>query len=360
MTTIVKIDPISPESDKIALAANVIKEGGTVAFPTETVYGLGADGFNREACRRIFDIKGRPADNPLILHIPNLSWLSRVSTEHRENILQFAKKVWPGPVTLTLRRAASVPDIVTAGLDTVAIRCPAHKIALSLIEQSGVPIAAPSANLSTKPSTTRFEHVVNDLDGKADMIIDGGDATFGVESTIINMMDDPPVLLRSGAFTIGELERYIGRITVPKGSNTVADIKGPPMAPGMKYRHYAPFKKLVVASSNELLYNVAMSSYTANYPVALLCSSEFANKISGSVRTSGVTPIVLGSEKDLYEVAKNLFNAFRELDRTDAKLGIIQTFDEDGIGLAIMNRILKASGNTVLKDLAELQTLMGG
>ncbi|MCL5440920.1 MAG: L-threonylcarbamoyladenylate synthase [Candidatus Marsarchaeota archaeon] len=360
MTKIIKIDPVAPEADRIAIAARVIREGGTVAFPTETVYGLGADGFNKEACRRIFEIKGRPSDNPLILHIPDPSWLGRVADEPREDVLQFARKVWPGPITLALKRAAAVPDIVTAGLDTVAIRCPAHKIAISLVGHSGVPIAAPSANLSTKPSTTRFEHVVEDLDGKADLIIDGGDATFGVESTIINMVADPPVLLRPGAFSVEELERFIGKIIVPGDSNVASNSGGPPMAPGMKYRHYAPSKRIAMAGGMGILAEAAAISNGGGPQIAILCSKEAAAKIQKGAELPGVSFIILGSEGDLYQIAHNLFNAFRGLDSSPAKFGIVQQFEEKGIGLAIMNRMAKATGNLLITDSAELNAFMAG
>jgi L-threonylcarbamoyladenylate synthase len=358
MTEIIRIDPINPETGRLARAAEVIKDGGTVAFPTETVYGLGANGFDANACSRIFEIKGRPADNPLILHIAAASWLNRVANGVDRRTLDLVEKVWPGPITLVLKRNNDVPDIVTAGLKTAAIRCPAHRIALGLIEQSGVPIAAPSANLSTKPSTTKFEHVLQDLDGKVDVIIDGGDATFGVESTIIDMTVNPPTLLRPGAFTVEEIERYLGMIKVPKTINQSLKSDDVAIAPGMKYRHYAPDKKLVLANDDTLLHAAAELAVGLKDPIAILCSKQKANALMNGVKLRNISLIVLGSDDNLYEVARNLFDGFRALDATGAKLGIIQKFDEKGIGLAIMNRVYKAAGGSSVGTFSELKELL--
>jgi L-threonylcarbamoyladenylate synthase len=358
MTEIIRINPTDPEINRVIRAAKVIREGGTVAFPTETVYGLGANGFDPAACRRIFEIKGRPADNPLILHILGPGWLDRVAGEVGGRAMEFAEKAWPGPITLVLKKNAKVPGVVTAGLDTVAIRCPAHRIALELIEYSGVPIAAPSANLSTKPSTTRFEHVVDDLDGKVDVIIDGGDATFGVESTIINMTVEPPVLLRPGAFTVEELEKHLGRIMVPEAVNRTATDGEVAIAPGMKYRHYAPDKMLVLANDSTILRGAAMMAADMDDPIAILCSSETANSLMKSIKLRNISVIILGSEGNLYEVARNLFDAFRALDETSAKMGIVQKFDDKGIGMAIMNRISKATGNSAIEKLGDLKGML--
>ena len=337
MTEIIAIDPINPQADRIKRAAKIIKQGGTVAFPTETVYGLGANAFDQKACLSIFAIKKRPADNPLIVHIHNMRQLHDVAEGMSETVLKSARILWPGPVTLILKKSARISNAATAGLKTVAVRMPAHPIALSLIAASGVPIAAPSANLSTKPSPTRVEHVIQDLDGKADMIIDGGNTEFGVESTIIDMTKRPFVLLRPGAFAIEELEKHLGRIKVPKDINRQLN-SGVAIAPGMKYRHYAPRKRLIAIEGRMLLLEgVAMLSKDGK--IAVLCSNELAK----GLKIKNVKIIRLGSEKNQYEIAKNLFDSFRMLDKTDAGMGVIQTFPERGIGLAIMNRITKAS-----------------
>lgn len=350
MTLILKIDPINPEKELIIAAAKVIKEGGTVVFPTETVYGLGANGLDSEACKRIFEIKGRPRDNPLILHISGINSLYNLTVDTDRRLLDFAKKVWPGPITMLFKADPKVPRIVTAGLPTVAIRCPANKIALSLIEESGTPIAAPSANISTKPSTTRLKHILQDLDGKVDMIIDGGQTTFGVESTIIDMTTTPPRLLRPGALTVDEIEKHIGNIIVPKTINQKLIDNETAIAPGMKYKHYAPDKRLVLVSNKDLFAEAAVVAKERQEKIAILCSSQTAKDLRESTDLQNITLIILGNGDNLYEIASNLFDAFRTLDDTKAKLGFIQGFDERGIGLTIMNRILKATGNSVAKD----------
>ena len=346
MTEIIVIDPINPQIDRIRRAAKVIKEGGTVAFPTETVYGLGADAFNQKACESIFSIKGRPADNPLIVHICSIRQLQDVAVGVNEDVLKPARIVWPGPVTLILEKNARISDAATAGLQTVAVRMPAHPISLKLIEESGVPIAAPSANLSTKPSPTKFEHVVQDLDGKADVIIDGGDSEFGIESTIINLTTKPCTLLRPGAFTVEKLENYFGKIEIPKNINRQLNDEDVALAPGMKYRHYAPKKRLVAIEGRDLLLD-GIRKLSKSMKVAVLCSSELAKEAKGT------ETIEMGSEKNMYEITRRLFDSFRLLDRTGADIGVIETFPEKGIGLALMNRIAKAS-YAYLKSKAEL------
>ncbi len=348
MTKILRINQINPEANLIKEAADVIRNGGTVSFPTETVYGIGADAFNPSACAKIFRAKGRPVDNPLIVHIAKFAQLDEVAREVTGDFLKKAKILWPGPMTFILKKNKKVPDEVTAGLDTVAVRMPAHPIALRLIEQSGTPIAAPSANRSTRPSATKARHVVDDLDGKVDMIIDGGDTAFGLESTIVNMTVIPPMLLRPGAFTLEELERYLGKIDAP-GLRTQVKKIGPPIAPGMKYRHYAPDKMVLAVNGKELLVEAA-EAISKEGRVVVLCSNEMAGKMRKDVRV-----IKLGSEANLYEITKNLFDSFRRLDKMDIDTALVQTFPERGIGLALMDRIVKASGNAPISTMAELE-----
>ena len=335
MTEVITIDPINPEIGRIRRAARAIREGGTVAFPTETVYGLGANAFDQKACERIFSIKRRPADNPLIVHICSMRQLHEV-VKVSEPLLKLARIVWPGPITFILNKNTRISDAATAGLKTVAVRMPAHPIALKLIEESGVPIAAPSANLSTRPSPTKAEHVMQDLDGRVDIIIDGGDTLFGVESTIIDLRKKPYTLLRPGPFTIEELRKYFGRIRVPRDMMNKKIESGAALAPGMKYRHYAPRKRMIAIEGKELLLK-GVERLSEGRRVAVLCSNELARK----VRNAEI--IEMGSEKNPYEITKRLFDSFRLLDRTTADIGVVQTFPERGIGLALMNRIVKAS-----------------
>ncbi len=346
---IIKVDPLNPEIDKIRIAAEVIKKGGLVAFPTETVYGLGGDALNPEAAVKVFKAKNRPMDNPLIVHISDLDQLFEVARNIPDHVLEVAQKVWPGPLTFVLPKTDKVPKETTGGLDTVAVRMPAHPIALQLIRESGVPIAAPSANLATRPSPTRAEDVIDDLDDKVDVIIDGGETFFGVESTIINVTVDPPVLLRPGPFTVEELEKLFGKIVVPEeirtGGFKVA------LAPGMKYKHYAPRKKMLLVE-NMSIFREVVETLRKKYKVAVLCSTEMASMFDDP-------KIILGSEKNLYEVAKNLFASFRKLDTLDVDLGVLQSFPETGIGLAIMNRARKASGMSIIKEMGDIEKYVG-
>lgn len=349
MTKKLIVNPVNPEIERIREAAAIIKRGGTVAFPTETVYGIGANAFDSNACSRIFEIKGRPIDNPLIVHISKFEQLNDVASDVPDEILKAAKILWPGPVTLILKKNKRVPDEVTAGLDTVAVRMPAHPVALRLIEESNTPIAAPSANTSTRPSATRVEHIIEDLDGKVDMIIDGGDTAFGLESTIINVTARPYVLLRPGAFTVEELQKYLGSIEVPESINMQMNEKDTAIAPGMKYRHYAPKKKLLAVNGSRLLVD-ATDIALKDRKVVVLCSKELSKSIDSRARV-----IPLGSESDLYGITKNLFNTFRYIDKLDVELALIQTFPERGIGLALMNRIIKASGREPVNTIEEFK-----
>ncbi|MGD0729325.1 MAG: L-threonylcarbamoyladenylate synthase [Candidatus Micrarchaeaceae archaeon] len=346
MTRILKVNAINPEKEAIGEASEVIKNGGVVVFPTETVYGIGANAFDGNACKKIFNAKNRPMDNPLIVHISKLNQLDEVATGITDEFIESAKILWPGPISFILKKNKNIPNEVSANLETIAVRMPAHPIALALIEQSGVPIAAPSANISKKPSSTRIEHVIKDFDGKVDLIIDGGDTAFGIESTIVNMTVNPHVLLRPGAYTIEELEKYLGKITIPKSINTQLNESETAIAPGMKYRHYAPETKLL-AVKKELITKIP--DMFKNKKFIILCSSEMSEELSDKNTMS------LGSEKNLYEITKNLFDSFRKLDKIDAEIAFIQSFPERGIGFALMNRILKASGHEEFVSVAELK-----
>ncbi len=335
VTRILQVDPLHPERSKIGIAARIIRKGGLVAFPTETVYGLGANALDTNAARKIFRAKNRPADNPLIVHINKIQQLEQIAVNVPHRIQTIAEKVWPGPVTFLLYKSDTVPDLVCGNTGKIAVRMPAHPIALALIESSGVPIAAPSANTSTKPSPTNSRHVMSDLGGKIDLVLDGGDTFFGVESTIIDSTSNPYTLLRPGAYSLEELKKYFGKIRVPRAVRDARESKVA-IVPGMKYRHYAPRKPLYMVSR----------SFLENSPdlcldprIEIICSQE----LSKTLGSSNQRIIVLGSEKDLYEIARNLFGSFRKLDSLHVKFGLIQTFEEKGIGLAIMNRIKKAS-----------------
>ncbi len=328
MNNVVKINPINPEKEIIEKAADIIKSGGLVAFPTETVYGLGADAKNDESCRKIYLAKGRPSDNPLIVHISNMEQLYDVASNIPENITNIMNKIWPGPLTVVLPKG-KVGNVATGGLDTVAVRMPAHKVPLNLIEKSKLPVAAPSANRSGRPSPVFSSEVKEDLNDNVDLILDGGPTFFGVESTVIMIREEEKeiVILRPGAFTEEEIRIIFGmKVIVSSGQSDI------PRAPGMKYRHYAPSKKLYLAESEKAI----MEECEKGNNFVVLCSQELSRKID-------CPTIVLGSKNDLYEIARNLFPSFRKLDRSKYDYGIIEPFEERGIGLAIMNRIKKAA-----------------
>jgi L-threonylcarbamoyladenylate synthase len=347
MTKVVKVNPLAPGDMEIEEASQIIKKGGLVVFPTETVYGIGADAMNPGAVRRIFEAKGRPQDNPLIVHIANIGQLSEVAADLPEGMSRLAEKVWPGPVTFLLKKSVRVPPEVTAGSDTVAVRMPAHPVALKLISASSTPIAAPSANLSTRPSPTSAAHALHDMDGRVELVLDGGSTFFGVESTIVNLTSAVPVILRKGAFTPEELREVL------PGSVIAAGAAGAPSVPGTRYLHYAPRTRLLVASDGAEL-SSSSTRLSECMHVCVLCSSESADELDRRADR-----IVMGSRGDLYSIAKNLFGSLRELDSRGADIGIIESFEEKGIGYAIMDRIRRAAGYATA-DTKTISSLFNG
>jgi len=329
----------SLDERKIKVAARLILRGKLVAFPTETVYGLGADALNEKAVRRIFDAKGRPADNPLIVHIADFNDLKKLAREIPEEAKLLAERFWPGPLTLVLPKGKDVPPVVTGGLDTVAVRMPAHPIALALI-RSSKPVAAPSANVSGKPSPTLAEHVVDDFYGKIEAIIDGGPTPVGVESTVIDLTSGRPMLLRPGGLPLEEIEKVIGPVEVhPAVKGKAVDLA---KAPGMKYRHYSPSVPVIVVEGprervREKIGELVEKYRSKGYRVGVMATEEFpADEF-----------FHLGETVE--EVAKNLFRALRELDRRGVDVIIAEGVDERGLGLAVMNRLRKASGYRIVR-----------
>ncbi|WP_456421458.1 L-threonylcarbamoyladenylate synthase [Thermococcus sp.] len=324
---------------KIRVSGRLILEGKLVAFPTETVYGLGADALNEEAVRRIFEAKGRPADNPLIVHIADFNDLKKLAREIPREARLLAERFWPGPLTLVLPKRDEVPLVTTGGLDTVAVRMPAHEIALALI-RSSTPIAAPSANISGKPSPTLAEHVIDDFYGRIEAIIDGGETKVGVESTVIDLSSEKPTLLRPGGLPLEEIEKIIGPVEVhPAVRGKAVDLA---KAPGMKYKHYSPNAQVVVVEGprervREKIRELIKEYRSKGYRVGVMATEEFeADEF-----------FYLG--KTLEEVAKNLFKALRELDKKNVDIIIAEGVEERGLGLAVMNRLRKASGYRIVR-----------
>lgn len=352
-TKILHIDPLSPKQELLDEAIGILARGGLVAFPTETVYGLGSDAYNVDAVTNIFKVKGRPMDNPLIVHIEN-SMLDDVAIDVQDYVYDLVEKVWPGPITFILKRSPTLPKEVSAGLNTIAVRCPAHKVALALIQGLGRPIAAPSANLSGKPSPTNAEHVIKDMKGRIDAIIDSGDTFFGVESTVVNLLADPPVLLRPGPIGVEELSKILGRdVTVPESVRGLKDTYAdePALSPGMRHRHYMPDAYLVLVEldkSKQVDALVArISDLVKDYTSKGLKVAIVASRETAKLYNSNIAKFVIGSRSDLYEVAKNLFKILRAIDDAKVDVAVVEGFEEKGIGLAIMNRLRKASSKIV-------------
>lgn len=348
-TEILKIDIHNIDSAKIKYAAQVIEEGGLVAFPTETVYGLGANALNKAAVEKIFTAKGRPSDNPLIVHVADKESVEKLVSRIPEKAVKLMDTFWPGPLTLVMDKQSNVPDIITAGLDTVAIRVPSHPIALALIRAAKLPIAAPSANISGKPSPTDSKHVINDLDGKVDVIIDGGFSNIGVESTVVDMVVEPPMLLRPGGITLEQLEAVIGNVQIDPGvAQKSLDGKIVPKSPGMKYKHYAPKAKVVIVEGEiqkvaEKINELVKDYESRNIKVGILATDETKQLYPKNLTVS------LGSRMNPETIAANLFNAFRDYDKTDVQTIFAEAIDSSGIGLAIMNRMNKAAGYNIIK-----------
>ena len=333
--------------DKIAAAAKLLREGSLVAIPTETVYGLGANGLDGDAVRRIFEAKGRPNDNPLILHVTGPQWLPRYCSEVPPLAYVLARKFWPGPLTMILKRKSVVPDETTAGLDTVAMRCPNHPVTLAIIREAGVPIAAPSANVSGRPSTTTAAHVIEDLSGRIEMILDGGQAVIGLESTIVDMSVEPPVILRPGAITKDMMEAVIGPVEIDKA--IIAPNSGvKPKAPGMKYRHYAPRADLTIVEGPsdkvvETMNRLAAEAEESGKKVGMIATDETKSRYPHGIVMS------LGARSNEEEIAQHLFEVLRKFDDTDVDCIFSESFEDAAIGAAIMNRLLKAAGHKVVR-----------
>jgi len=337
MTVVINLR--EPEEEKIRIAARFILKGKLVAFPTETVYGLGADALNGEAVRKIFKAKGRPADNPLIIHIAEFRDLKRLADEVPREAELLAKKFWPGPLTMVLPKGEKVPYATTGGLDTVAVRMPAHPIALALIRASR-PIAAPSANISGKPSPTSAEHVIDDFYGRIECIIDGGPTMIGVESTVVDLTSDEPTLLRPGGVTLEEIEEVVGKVKVhPAVKGKPADLA---RAPGMKYRHYSPNAQVIVVEGERERVREKIDELVKKYRLKGL-------KVGVMATEEHEADVFFNLGKSEEEVAKNLFLALRDLDKKGVDVIIAEGVEEKGLGLAVMNRLRKAAGHRVVR-----------
>lgn len=341
-TKIVRINPEKVEDFEKELkeAAEIIKRGGLVAFPTETVYGLGANALDSSASEKIYKAKGRPSDNPLIIHIADKKDYEKYCIVENSSFEKLVEDFVPGPITIIQKKRDIIPDTVTAGMDTVAVRLPSHKIAKRLIELAGVPIAAPSANTSGRPSPTKAEHVIEDMLGRVDMIIDGGECEVGLESTIVLLKQDGATLLRPGGITLEMLKESIGDIKIDKAIKGKLEKDEKPLAPGMKYRHYAPRVPVVILKGEREAVLNFMNKEIKKEGTGIICYREDG--------FDGENVEVLGSIDDKNEMAHRLFDLLRKFDsKNSVKVIYTPLPPESDIGLALVNRLIKASGYTV-------------
>lgn len=346
-TEIVKIDEEQIDQEAIARAGEILKRGGLVAFPTETVYGLGGDALNENSSRLIYAAKGRPSDNPLIVHITNMEALKKIVTEIPPAARKLAERYWPGPLTMIFHKSSAVPLATTGGLDTVAVRMPSHKTARAMIDAAGGYIAAPSANRSGRPSPTVARYVIEDLDGLVDMIIDGGEVNIGLESTIIDLTGEVPTILRPGYVTQDMLTETLGLVDVDR---TILDANSrqAPKAPGMKYRHYAPKGNLsIVEGEPERVVSYINERISAlqkeGRKTGVIATDETVARYHGDDIKS------VGSRRDEEVIARHLFRILREFDDDNVEVMFTESFETAGIGQAIMNRLLKAAGHQVIQ-----------
>lgn len=344
-TKYIEIKELNTQMDQIQQAGQVLKQGGLVAFPTETVYGLGGDALNPQSSHKIYSAKGRPSDNPLIVHICKWDDLALIVEEIPTQAKQLADAFWPGPLTMIFRKSEVVPYETTGGLDTVAVRMPDHPVALALIEEAGGYVAAPSANTSGRPSPTLAKYVLEDMAGRIDMVIDGGDLGIGLESTIVDLTGQVPEILRPGYITKEMLEEQLGRVESDQTIlSNMSDVK--PKAPGMKYRHYAPKGELTIVSGEEdamvqWINQQARMAKSKGKSIGIICTAETANRYQAdSIKNAG-------SRCDKAQIARALYRILRELDDENVDVIFAEAFETKGMGQAIMNRLLKAAGHHI-------------
>ena len=345
-TKIITVDHNAIDEILLQQAGLTIKKGGLVAFPTETVYGLGGDALNKESSRKIYEAKGRPSDNPLIIHICNMNDLKPIVKEIPEQVHRLAEAFWPGPLTIIMKKSELVPKETTGGLDTVAVRMPSHPVAQKFIEFAGGYVAAPSANMSGRPSPTKAKYVMEDMMGRIDMILDGDGIDIGLESTIVDMTGDVPMILRPGYITLDMLQKVLGEVEVDK---TILDVncKEPPKAPGMRYRHYAPKGQLTiiegqVSKTTEKINELTKEAHLKGEKVGIIGTEETKSLYLGDSIKS------VGKRRDEESISRTLYTILREFDEEDVTVIYSESFSECSMGQAIMNRLLKAAGHQII------------
>ena len=345
-TKVITIDHKNIDEAVLQEAGKIIREGGLVAFPTETVYGLGGDALNKESSRKIYEAKGRPSDNPLIIHICKMDDLIPIVEEIPEAVQRLAEAFWPGPLTIIMKKSDLVPKETTGGLDTVAVRMPSHPVAAKFIEYAGGYVAAPSANVSGRPSPTRAKYVIEDMTGRIDMILDGDGIDIGLESTIVDMTGEVPMILRPGYITLDMLQKVLGEVDTDK---TILDIncKDAPKAPGMRYRHYAPKGQLTIVEGDvektiDRINELTKEAHKKGEKVGIIGTEETKNLYFGDSIKS------VGKRRDEESIARTLYSILREFDDEDVTIIYSESFSECSMGQAIMNRLLKAAGHQII------------
>jgi len=344
-----KVDPQKPEIEKIRIAADFIRKGGLVAFPTETVYGLGADALNPKAVLALFKAKERPIDNPPIVHIGSLKQIYKLAKNVSSKAQKLMETFWPGPLTLIFKRSSIVPEVTVAGLDTIAIRMPKHNVALALLRESECPIAAPSANLAGKPSPTTAQHVLDDLKGRIDVVLDAGSTLIGVESTVLDLTVEPPQILRPGGTPYEELRKVLKNVelhpvTIAEKEVSIEKAR----SPGVMHRHYAPNAQLIVVEGEvqaiiDKIKELVKTYMKEGKKVGVLATDETLSYYEADVVKS------LGSRKNISTIARNLFKLLREFDIEKVDLIIAEGVPLENLGLAVMNRLRKASGYNIIR-----------
>jgi sua5/yciO/yrdC/ywlC family protein len=345
MKTLIKeIDINKPDQDLISLFATMLADGKTVIFPTETVYGLGANALDEDAATKIYQAKGRPSDNPLLVHVADKEDVYDLVENIDDRAKLLMDKFWPGPLTIVFKKKAIIPDRTSGGLDTVAIRMPSDQVARDLIRQAGVPIAAPSANISGRPSPTKPEHIIRDMDGRVDGILVGGPCDYGVESTIIDLSEDLAMVLRPGSITLEMLGEVLGRVDLdPSLKNKDDNIRA--KAPGMKYKHYSPQAQVYIVKADDLegfaerVDSLCEDNAKKGLKIGVMTMNYDQHSYQAKVFDLG------GSDT---EVAKNLFDSLISLDRESIDIAYVPYFEERGIGVAIMNRLKKAAAYRII------------
>ncbi len=356
MTDIIRVTADNPDPTAIARAAECLRSGGLVAFPTETVYGLGVNALDRGAVQRLFAAKQRPLNDPLIVHVGSFASIAPLVSRVPKSARSLARHFWPGPLTMIFPRSARVPDEVTAGLPNVAVRVPAHPVARALIDAAAVPVAAPSANLFSRPSPTQASHVLNDLDGRIDLVVDGGSTTIGVESTVLDLTSDAPTILRPGAVTIEMLRKVIRRVRVsPELGTRNSELGTPPTpSPGMLQKHYSPRALLTLYEGEtgavlRLLTEAAAAALAEGKSVGLIAAEEDRAAFASLGTDARLFFRAIGSEDAPDVVASRLYTTLRELDAAGADIILVRGFSDRGLGAAVQDRLRRAAAGRIMR-----------